>query len=212
MKNMEHLHETDLKNEYDQNFMFHPWNVMLVLTLIGISFLFTALMAAFIYTRVTAEADPIPVPWLFGFNTLILLAGSYTMKKAKAAYLADDTTGYQKSLKHTLILTVLFLLLQFLAWWLLFRDDIFLDPSDNGANYLYLLSILHFAHVIVGIPFLALFLRAARQQMKEPITVLVYFSDPEKRLKLRLLTMYWHFLDALWIVLVIFLFVNYLIR
>lgn len=201
-----------LTSEYDQNFMFHPWNVMLVLTLIGISGLFVALMVAFIYTRVTAEAEPIPIPWLFAFNTLILIAGSYTMKNAKQAYADDQTTGYQKFLLLTMLLTLLFLALQILAWWQLFSQDIFLDPSNNGANYLYLLSLLHFAHVIAGLPFLFLFHRAARLQMKEPITVLVYFSDPEKRLKLRLLTMYWHFLDALWIVLVVFLFVNFLIK
>ena len=48
--------------------------------------------------------------------------------------------------------------------------------------------------------------------MKEPVSVLVYFSDPEKRLKLRLLTIYWHFLDGLWIYLVLFFWVNYLFR
>ena len=47
--------------------------------------------------------------------------------------------------------------------------------------------------------------------MKEPVTVLVYFSDPEKRLRLRLLTIYWHFLDGLWIFLVLFLLANYFI-
>ena len=201
-----------LHSEYDQNFMFHPWNVMLVLTLIGISGLFLALMIAFIYTRVTAEAEPIPIPWLFAFNTLILLAGSYTMRQAKQSYVQDETDSYQKFLRYTLILTLLFLVMQFIAWFQLFNEDIFLSPGKNGVNYLYLLSILHFAHVIAGLPFLFLFLRAAKLQMKEPITVLVYFSDPEKRLKLRLLTMYWHFLDALWIVLVVFLFVNFLIK
>lgn len=209
---MEESNNPSLNSEYDQNFMFHPWNVMLVLTLIGISGLFLAIMIAFVYTRVTNDVDAIQIPWLFAFNTIILIGGSYTMRQAKKAYLDDNTQGYQHSLRNTLLLTLLFLLMQILAWWQLFSQDIFLDPSNNGANYLYLLSILHFAHVIIGLPFLFLFHRAARLQMKEPITVLVYFSDPEKRLKLRLLTMYWNFLDLLWILLVVFLFVNYLIR
>jgi len=209
---MQERNNPALNSEYDQNFMFHPWNVMLVLTLIGISGLFVAIMVAFIYTRVTNDVDAIPIPWLFAFNTVILLAGSYTMRQAKKAYVEDDTLKYQKSLRNTLILTLLFLAMQILAWYQLFSQDIFLNPANNGANYLYLLSLLHFAHVIAGLPFLFLFHRAARLDMKEPVTVLVYFSDPEKRLKLRLLTMYWHFLDALWIILVIFLFVNFLIK
>lgn len=209
---MEDFNNPSLNSEYDRNFIFHPWNVMLVLTLLGISGLFLAIMIAFVYTRVTNDVAAIPIPWLFAFNTVILVGGSLTMKKAKQAYIDDNTGKYQKSLKYTLFLTLLFLAMQILAWWQLFNQDIFLDPSNNGANYLYLLSILHFAHVIIGLPFLFLFHRAARLEMKEPITVLVYFSDPEKRLKLRLLTMYWNFLDILWIVLVVFLFVNYLIK
>ena len=201
-----------LHSEYDQNFMFHPWNVMLVFILFSISALFLALMAAYIYTRMANKVEAIAIPWLFAFNTLVLLGGSFAMKRAKKAYLADDTLGYQKMLLSTLFLTLVFLLLQLVAWWQLFSQEVFLSPGNNGTNYLYVLSILHFVHVMAGLPFLFLFHRAARKQMKEPITVLVYFSDPEKRLKLRLLSMYWHFLDALWIVLVVFLFVNYLIK
>ncbi len=203
---------SEIRSEYDQNFAFHPWNVMLTLTLIGIGGLFLATCIAFIYTRIEHGVEPIKIPWLFAFNTLILLGSSWTMLAAKKAYLSDNTRAYQNNLLYTMILSVLFLVMQYVAWNQLFSQDIFLNPGNNGANYLYLLSGLHFAHVIVGLPFLILFFRAAKLDMKEPITVLVYFSDPEKRLKLRLLSIYWHFLDALWIFLVIFLLVNYLIR
>ena len=133
------------------------------------------------------------------------------MMWAKKAYKADETENYQKALWATIGLSLLFLIMQFFGWQQLINQNIFL-PSGNSASYLYLLSGLHFAHVIVGLPFLILFLRAARMKMKEPVSVLVYFSDPEKKLKLRLLTIYWHFLDILWIYLVVFFYVNYLIQ
>ena len=78
--------------------------------------------------------------------------------------------------------------------------------SGTGAAYLYLLSGVHFLHVIAGIPFLVQFIITSRKKMKEPVSVLVYFSDPAKKLRLRLLSMYWHFLDGLWIFLVLVLF------
>ena len=90
---------------------------------------------------------------------------------------------------------------------MLFAENIF-PSTDNSAGYLYVLSGLHFAHVIAGLPFIVGFFWVARKRMKEPVSVLVYFSDPEKRLKLKMLTMYWHFMDALWIYLVVFLFIN----
>lgn len=193
-------------SEYD-NFAFHPYNIILMLLLAAISVLFLGLSAAFIYTRVQSGIGAVKIPWLFGFNTLILLGSSYAMVRAKRAYLNDETRAYQQCLAITIALTVLFLVMQVFAWMQLFSSNIFLQ-TDNSAGYLYVLSGLHFAHVIAGLPFLAQFLYRSKKQMIDPVTVLVYFSDPEKRLRLRLLSIYWHFLDALWIFLVIFLLVN----
>ncbi len=184
---------------------------MMVLLLIAISALFLAFSGALVYNRVQNNLPPIQLPPLFIFNTLILLGSSWTMLRAKQAYEADDTDKYQKALIWTILLSILFLIAQIFGWQQLFAKNEFLS-SGNSTAYLYLLSGLHFAHVIAGLPFLGLFLRTARLQMKEPVSVLVYFSDPEKRLKLRLLTLYWHFLDGLWIYLVLFFWINYLIR
>jgi cytochrome c oxidase subunit 3 len=186
------------------NLMFHPYNVMLVLTIIAVSALFLALSVAFIYTRIQGDAGAIKFPFLFGFNAFVLMASSLTMQRAQKAYKKDDTFAFQRSLKLTLWLTLAFLVLQVVAWSLLFSENIFVH-SDNSSAYLYLLSILHFFHVVAGLPFLILFMRTAGRQLTEPVHALVYFSDPEKRLRLRLLSIYWHFLDGLWVFLVIFL-------
>jgi cytochrome c oxidase subunit 3 len=186
---------------------FHPLNVIMILTLIGIAVLFLAFSGAFIYSRMQAELPPVDVPWMFGVNSLVLLASSYTIGLATKAFKADDTEKYKKALLYTMGLSALFLVLQIIAWQMLFAENIF-PSTDNSAGYLYVLSGLHFAHVIAGLPFIVGFFWVARKRMKEPVSVLVYFSDPEKRLKLKMLTMYWHFMDALWIYLVVFLFIN----
>ena len=196
-------------SEYD-NFAFHPYNIMLMLVLAAITALFLGLSAAFVYTRVQGGMGAVKIPWLFGFNTLILLGSSYAMVQAKRAYLNDETRIYQNCLIATIVLTLQFLVMQFVAWSQLFSVNIF-PETDNSAGYLYLLSGLHFAHVLAGLPFLAKFFFRSKSQMIDPVTVLVYFSDPEKRLRLRLLSIYWHFLDGLWIFLVVFLLVNQLI-
>lgn len=197
-------------SEY-QSFAFHPYNVLLMLLLLGLSILFLALTVSFVYTRIEKGMPPLKLPSIFLFNTLILLGSSATMIWAKRAYLADNTRRYQQALIATMTLSVLFMIAQFIGWSDLFQQKIFIN-TDNSAGYLYVISGLHFAHVIGGLPFLGMFLYKAKKQMKEPVSVLVYFSDPEKRLKLRLLTIYWHFLDALWIYLILFFYVNYWIR
>ena len=186
---------------------FHPMNVIMILTLVGIAVLFLAFSGAFIYSRVQADLPPVDVPWMFAVNSLVLLGSSYTISKATSAFKADDTEKYKQALLWTMGLSMLFLVLQIIAWQTLFAQSIF-PSTDNSAGYLYVLSGLHFAHVIAGLPFIAGFFWVARKRMREPVSVLVYFSDPEKRLKLKMLTMYWHFMDALWIYLVLFLLIN----
>ena len=200
----------ELQDETEDNFAFHPKNVYLTLLLFSLTMLFLTLTAAFVYTRVQSDLPPIKLPILFLVNTGVLLASSWTMVRAKKAYLADDTKRYQQMLWGTLGLSILFMVLQSLAWYLLFANQITIT-TDNSAGYLYVISGLHFAHVIAGLPFLGIFIYRARKYMREPVSVLVYFSDPAKRLNLRLLTIYWHFLDALWIYLVIFFFINQLV-
>lgn len=194
-----------------QNMAFHPFNVLLTLTLISLGALFLTLTIAFVYTRIQSDLPPIKLPNLFVFNTLILLGSSATMVWAKRSYLQDNTRNYQRALLATIIISLIFMLMQFVAWRQLFSQEIFIN-SNVSASYLYVISGLHFAHIIGGLPFLVVFLVKAYRKMKEPVSVLVYFSDPEKRLKLRLLTIYWHFLDALWIYLVLFFWINYLLR
>ena len=166
---------------------------------------------AFVYTRVHNGQPALRLPPIFFFNTLILLASSAAMLWAKRAYLQDQTQKYQLALVITMLLSILFMIAQYIGWYTLFKQNISITTS-NSAGYLYVISVLHFAHVIAGLPFLGIFLWRARKEMKEPVTVLIYFSDPEKRLRLRLLTIYWHFLDGGWIYLVLFFWINYLIR
>lgn len=198
------------ESQSDSALLFHPYNIMLSLLLLGLMVLFLSLTAAYIYTRVTMGVPPVQAPALFFLNTILLLSSSYTMVRAKRCYQADDTAGYQQNLKYTMGLSLGFMVMQTIAWILLFKSNIGLNTSTT-AGYLYLISFVHLAHVIAGMPFLWYFHKTAKKEMIDPVTVLVYFSDPEKRLKLKLLIRYWHFLDYLWIYLVLFFAVNALI-
>lgn len=199
------------ENITEVNLSFHPYNIMMALTIIGLSVIFLALTAAYVYNRIVFNAlVPIHVPPFFLFNTLVLLSSSYCLLKAKQYYQEDQTVYYQRALLLTFVLSLIFLCLQVFAWYSLFEKNIGFTQS-NMASYLYVLSGLHFLHVIAGLPFLFIFYRTSVVKMKEPVSVLIYFSDPYKKLKLKLLTLYWHFLDLLWVYLVLFLWVNEMI-
>ncbi len=194
----------------DKDFIFHPKNVMLFILLAGLTFLFLSLTVAYIYVRVTQNVPPVSVPNLFILNTVILIGSSFTMIRAKKCYLNDDTEGYQNNLKWTMQLSLLFMVLQTVAWVMLFNNNIKLNTSTT-AGFLYVISFVHLMHVVAGLPWIYVFYKKAKKNMVDPVTVLVYFSDPDKRLSLRLLTIYWHFLDILWVYLVLFFAVNWFV-
>jgi cytochrome c oxidase subunit III len=187
----------------------HPYSIMLYALLAGLTMIFAGLSAAYLYTRVQTGESPIKIPIIFLFNTTVLYASSWCLKKAKAYYKVDNTEGYQRALWGTLLLTLLFMTLQFVGWNMLLADNPNIFKGGNMSAYVYAISILHFIHIIGGLPFFIIFLITAYRRMKEPVSVLVYFSDPLKRLRLNLLALYWHFLDYLWIYLIVFFWANY---
>lgn len=200
---------TSSNNKY-KGPVIHPYTIFLVLILGGVAMLFLAFSISYLYSRIKSGNPPIRLPLIFIFNTMLLLGSSLSIIWAKKCYQSDDTENYMKALVFTIILTLLFMVGQGIGWYQLFNEDSGIAAS-NASGYLHIISFVHFAHIIAGLPFLILFLWTAHKRMKEPVSVLVYFSDPEKALKLKLLTWYWHFLDILWIYLVLFFWINYLI-
>ena len=183
---------------------------MRVSLLAAISALFLGFTGAYIYTRVQSGFEPINLPPLFIINTFILISTSLVLNSAMKCYKNDKTQAYQWHLMITLLLTLVFLVSQLFAWKHLYDQGIMLG-NDNMTSYLYVISGIHFAHVIAGIPFLGIFLWHSVKHMKEPVSVLIYFSDPDKKRKLKLLSLYWHYLDILWIYLVVFFLINSII-
>ena len=195
----------------ERNFLIHPSYILMFLLLAGISSLFLGFSGAYLYNRIQQGIPPVKLPPLFYFNTLILICSSLMLRWAKKSYLADNTKNYKTALFITLFLTIGFLISQIFAWGQLRSSDIFID-YNNMASYMYLISGLHFIHVIAGIPFLTMFVINAVTKMKTPVSVLIYFSDIKKKRRLGLFNIYWHFLDGLWIYLVLFFLINYLIQ
>ena len=67
--------------------------------------------------------------------------------------------------------------------------------SNASASYIYVLSFVHLLHVLGGILFLAGILIASRVGKKKGLS----------NLRLRLGSIYWHFVDGLWLYLLLFL-------
>lgn len=179
---------------------------MMVLILLGITALFGALSFAYIYSRVDKGMNSIKLPALFAFNTLILLASSYFIQQSKKYFDQKEELKVLRNGVFALIATLLFLCLQAIAWHQLLRQQL-LPGSSGGHGFLYAISILHFLHVIAGLPFLARIILPLYTAYKNGNASLIMIDEAEKR-KLKHTTWYWHFIDVMWIYLVVFFMIS----
>lgn len=193
----------------ERKFAIHPSSIMMVLILGGITTLFGALTFAYLYTRTDRGMAGIELPWLFVFNTFILASAGLCMHRFRQFFQLRQEKQTLRWGIYSLIATLLFLGMQGLAWYKLFTAQIH-PGTSGGYGYLYAISIIHFLHVAAGIPFLARLLIPLYTGVQDGSGAL-YFIDEHMQRKLKHTSWYWHFIDGVWIYLVIFFLINSMI-
>jgi cytochrome c oxidase subunit 3 len=100
---------------------------------------------------------------------------------------------YRNLLTATAILGILFVLLQWAGFKQIWNTGITFKGS-GGGQFLYIIAGLHAVHVLGGIlALLVMFVKAFASKVRS------YNSVP-----VELISTYWHFVDLLWIYLLIF--------
>ncbi len=179
-----------------------PALLLLYVALVAITVMFAILVVSYVYNQLGSSATRglHPFPRYFSLSTLVLLASSYTVAQSRRLYLTDDVAALARGLGATLVLACIFSGLQVLGWRELQQQGIFFTGAAGGT-YVYLISALHVAHLLGGMLFLLVLLLRAVAASRDAVRGLVYIRDPYQLRQLRLLTTYWHFVDALWVLL-----------
>ncbi|WP_266368885.1 cytochrome c oxidase subunit 3 [Tellurirhabdus rosea] len=180
-----------------------PKRFMLWLLIAGSVFIFTILLAAYIVRRTSADWKDIAMPRVFLASTAVILASSLTLHIANGAFRQERFRQYRSYMGTTLFLGILFVLLQILGWREWVMDGVYLQTNPS-SSFLYLLSGLHLLHILIGLIFLGIAYAEAIRR-KPYIEIFVYSVNPPNQLRLRLVTLYWHFVDVLWMYVFLFL-------
>ncbi|MGB0402744.1 MAG: cytochrome c oxidase subunit 3 [Salibacteraceae bacterium] len=164
----------------------------------SIVMVFIGLTSAYIVRQEEGQWLVFDLPMMFGLSTLFILLSSATMVWAVRSAKANNNNGVKTGLLLTLLLGVMFAISQFMAWQELVEMGVFFAGKESNASgsYLYVISGLHLAHLVVGI--LSLIYTFARSTQRA--------YNSERKLGLEVCALYWHFLDALWVYLFLFLF------
>jgi cytochrome c oxidase subunit 3 len=167
--------------------------------LASIAMLFTALSSAYI-VRAGASNDwvSIAMPRVLLLSTALILISSVTLELSKRNLKAASFSSYARWLLITMILGLSFLGSQLLAWKQLARQGVYL-ASNPHSSFFYLLTAVHAVHLVGGL--LALIFLWLRSLIKKEVKLTargVAVADA--------VSIYWHFMDALWIYLFLLLF------
>ncbi len=179
----------------------HPHFIMMALAILGISIVFAMLLAGFAFSlKGLSLYEGLALPAAFTWSTLALLLSSLALARAFPAFRNDKTALLSRSLSLTLALGTAFAVLQVAGWVSLQQEGVAFKGVAAGT-YLYLLSGLHLTHLLGGLVCLALLARQVLKVTADPVASLLYVANPISLIRLKLMAVYWHFMDILWLVL-----------
>ena len=166
----------------------------------AILMMFTALTSAYIVR--TASSDdwqPLTMPRILLLSTALIVISSGTLETARRRLKDASINAHRRWLMLTVALGIGFLLSQLLAWRQLVRQGIYIS-SNPHSSFFYLLTATHGAHLLgglVALVYLSLRTRAAKESQ---LAVVKAQGAADA------VTLYWHFMDVLWLYLFVLLF------
>ncbi|HMJ46166.1 MAG TPA: cytochrome c oxidase subunit 3 [Ferruginibacter sp.] len=172
----------------------HPHKFALWLGIGSILMMFAGLTSAYIVKRNQANWTSFELPVAFWYSTAAIIASSFVLFMAGKAFSERAMSRYRLLIAATLGLGVLFIVLQFIGFRQLWETGITLT-ANVSFSFLYVIVGLHAAHVIGGI--VALLLMSLKAFSKK--------TRNYSTLPVEMISTYWHFVDILWIYLLIFL-------
>lgn len=178
----------------EQRKKIHPHKFNLWIGIGSMLMVFAGFTSAFIIKRNQAGWVGFDLPVIFWYSTVVILLSSVSIWMAQQAFRARRMSRYRILMALTLVLGVLFLLLQYIGFKQLWDKGITLTASVS-YSFLYVIVGMHALHLLGGIAALAIMsLKAFGSKIK------TYSSVP-----VELINTYWHFVDLLWIYLLVFL-------
>lgn len=167
------------------------------LFLLSLGILFAATIIGYISVLLLGIREPVsipPLPRALWLSTLVLLTSSVTMQGALASVRRDFQPRFRVSMLATTALGAAFLVIQALCWieWYgPMRETLGGAERAFLLTSFYVLTGLHALHVIGGlVPMTVVTLRAWSGRYTAANHAGVIYC-----------AMYWHFLDAVWLVL-----------
>lgn len=168
--------------------------------LASIAMMFTSLSSAYIVRSGTA-ADwvPLRIPRVMFVSTALILISSVTIEIARRKLKQSLTGAYSRYLLLTGVLGLAFLGSQLISWRQLASQGIYVSTHPH-SSFFYLLTGAHAVHLAGGLLALTFLWFRSRPKSDKPGFAATRQATADA------VSVYWHFMDGLWIYLFLLLF------
>ncbi len=173
--------------------------LILLFAMVSMAMMFAGLTSAFVVSKSRVDwLKDFQLPSAFYWSTVVIIGCSLTFHLAKKAIQKDQKSKTTTFLFSTLILGVLFVILQFVGFGQIVSEGYYFtgQASSITTTFLYIVTVTHLLHLAGGIISLLIIIYNHFKQK----------YNASQSLGIELGAMYWHFLDVLWIYLFLFLF------
>jgi len=178
----------------------HPKKFALWMAIVSMIMFFSAFTSAFIVRKNEGNWLTFPIPDEFFYSTAIIALSSIAFFFSKRFFMQGKEQLFKVLFYAGFVAGLGFVVLQYAGWQALHTINIDI-ATNQSSSFFYLITGAHVLHVVGGIAALLLtMVGVVLGRFKEP--------NPKKILKLELVYTYWHFVDILWIYLMVFLLIQ----
>jgi cytochrome c oxidase subunit 3 len=144
------------------------------------------------------------LPKTFILSTFVLLASSFFLFKAKISLKYDKLNNVSLFTLLSFILGSTFIGLQLIGWVALSKQGFNFSGSNVVISYVYFISGVHLIHLVVGLFYLGSMSFKSYKASKDPVDELLFSTNPSIKFLYKQVSLYWHYLDMVWLVLFLF--------
>ena len=175
------------------------YKLILLFGMVSMIMMFAGLTSAFVVSKSRADwLKDFQLPTAFYYSTIVIIGCSITFHLAKKAIQKNNQSKTTIFLLTTLVLGILFVVLQFVGFGQIIDNGHYFTGSGSSitTTFLYVVTVVHLIHLAGGVISLLIIIYNHFKQK----------YNSSQTLGIELGAMYWHFLDILWVYLFLFLY------
>ena len=162
--------------------------------------LFAAFTSGFIvYVGGHGHSLNVILPSVFRYSTAVIILSSITLVLAKRNARGLQFAKQRLYLWLTFALGCIFCVLQVYGWYIMaYKMQVYFVNPNAAISFVYVMTGVHLLHIIAGLLVLLNALRASYRNIPQVLNLY----------KMEMTSIFWHFVDIIWIYLYVFLLLN----